>query len=456
MNDLLLEPASRQRVSLTRVALGVVVSLFVLSHLVDLAGGLAIAAAALAYARVRRWPKVLLRYYFRAHRLLLPTSAFVAGVGAQDALVFMGEPILALGASFVAAGALAVLILIFERKIMKDIFDLVPVEQHDQLDGFLSGHAPPGQRANFTQLDPVKVEKELMDRVIGQDATIRECVQVAFRRARLARPQKPIMTVLFVGSTGAGKTELAKALADVLFAGRLVRVDCNELSAEHSVQRLIGAPPGYVGAEQGGQLCRDIGRLGTGVLLLDEVEKSHSVVLKTLMSLLDEARLTEQSTGHVYDASGFLIVLTSNARQEEIGQIAVTTTEPVERCRKVKDELKSGGFLPEVLARLDAIFPFAPLSRRAMTTIVGRFLMGFASDVGVKIASVDVGLLIDLVTKAERLRDYGVREVVRAVESAVVDQLLDLKDRGVASVDIRIADGVVDIKPAMVAVTATG
>ena len=447
MNDRNLDLATPPQISLVRIAAGLVAAFFLLSHLGDLVGGLVTVAAALTYARMLGWPDVPLRYYFSTLKLALPGCAFVVGGGIQVTLISLDQPSLAIGAAAVAAAAAAMLILILEGKIMKNVFDLVPVDQQHQLDDFLSAKAPLGQRADFSQLDPVCVERFLRERVIGQDSTVHECVQTAFRRARLGRPNKPVMTVLFVGATGAGKTELAKGLAAELFAGRMIRVDFNELSAEHSVQRLIGAPPGYVGSQEGGQLCRDIGRLGTGLILLDEIEKAHPVVLKTIMGLLDEARLTEQSTGQVYDASGFVIVLTSNAQQAEIAKIATATSDPIERVRRVKDELKSSGFLPEILARLDAIFPFEPLSRRAFATIVGRFLMDLAHKAGVEVVSLDAELMIDLITKAEQLKDYGVREVVRAVESAVADQLLDLKDRGVTRVIILVENGRVVVHP---------
>ncbi|MBB5360615.1 hypothetical protein HDE76_003860 [Rhodanobacter sp. ANJX3] len=452
MNNPNLNVTMPQGLSRVRIAVGVVVAFLFLSHLEDLAGGLLTASVALVYARLRRWPEVKFRYYFSTLKLALPGCAFVAGASAQVALFSLDQPGLGIGAALAAAVAVAALILILEGKVMKNIFDLVPTDQQDQLDDFLGAKAPQGQRADFSHLDPVRVEGFLRDRVIGQNSVVHECVQTAFRRVRLARSNKPVMTALFVGATGAGKTELAKALAAELFAGRMIRVDCNELSAEHGVQRLIGAPPGYAGSEDGGQLCRAIGRFGTGLILLDEIEKAHPVVLKTVMGLLDEARLTEQSTGQVYDASGFMIVLTSNAKQAEIGKIAAATADSSERTRKVKDELKSSGFLPEVLARLDAIFPFEPLSRRALAAIVGRFLMGIAGEAGVEVVSVDAELLIDLVAKAEKLSDYGVREVVRAVESAVVDQLLDLKDRGVSHVAIRVENSRVVVHPATRAV----
>ncbi len=409
-------------------------------------GSLAVVAA-LAFARVKRWPKVRLRYYATKLKVVLPLAAAACGVGAQEMFDHFDHPFTALTWGVVALIGFVGSVAIFEGKLMKSVFDLVPQDQRVALDGFVAGKAPVSQQADFTDLDPDHVIELVRERVVGQDAAVTGSVTTAFRRARMPRPNKPIAVILYVGATGAGKTELAKALGDELFSGRVIRIDCNELSNEGSAQRLIGAPPGYIGAQNGGQVCREIGRLGTGVLLFDEIEKAHPTVLKTIMGLMDEARLTEQSTGQTFSATGFLIVLTSNARQAEIGAITAATSDETEQARKVKDELKSSGFLPEVLARIDAIYPFAPLSRRDLTEIVGRFLMRFAADAGVTLTEVDAPLLIDLVTKAEKMRDYGVREVVRAVESAVVDGLLAVKDRGCNRAAIRVIDGHVMVQP---------
>src|SRR6185312_12557486 len=249
------------------------------------------------------------------------------------------------------------------------VFKLVPtdqqeafVQQLDELDERTTGAE--GQAADLSRLDHATVIRNVESRVIGQDPIIEAVVTATFRRAQLARPDRPVGVMLFAGTTRAGKTELAKALASEMFDARLIRIDCNELSESHNVKRLIGAPPGYMGSNQGGQLCRELARMGTGVLLLDEIEKAHPAALKVLMTLLDEARVTEQSTGTTYSARGFLILLTSNAAAAEIAKIARVQTDPVMRETKTKDALRDAQFLPEVLGRVDGVFPFAPLSSR--------------------------------------------------------------------------------------------
>lgn len=414
-------------------------------------------AVALAIAR-RRWPRVRVGAYFVSKKLALPLLSASCGWGVAivaSALTSRApETLYTIVGGLMSAGSLTTVISVFEGKIMKSVFELVPVEQRasfeDQLDSIdTSAHGAEGQAADFSALDQATVTRAIEARVIGQDFTVAAAVATAFRRARLAlaRPHKPVAAFLFVGSTGSGKTELAKALAEEMFGGRMVRVDCNELSSESNVARLVGAPPGYVGSADGSAFCRDIARLGTGVILLDEVEKAHPAVLKVLMGLLDEARITEQSTSRTYNARGFLIILTSNSAQAEIGKIARDEAEPTNREVKVKDALRDSGFLPEVLARIDAVFPFAPLSARALALIIERFLLRFASDAGVELVSADAEVLLDLVTRAIKTKDYGVREVVRGVENAVVDGLLAVKDSGHKRAAIRVRDGHVSVEP---------
>jgi len=430
---------------------GIVVGLVLAAVAIALAVALwiPITAVALSLAvALKRWPSVRLGPYFASTKVAIPALAAAGGGGVALAVSALTshtpETFATIGGGLIAAVALSLLIAIFEGKLMKSIFDLVPTDQQTGLRDFLQGRDPAtagGQFADFSQLNSRSVRESIKNRVIGQDSIVDDVVTTAFRRARLRRPNKPLAVFLYVGATGAGKTELAKALSESLFDGRLIRIDCNELSQPHQVARLIGAPPGYVGADQGGQLCRDIGRVGTGVMLFDEIEKADPAVMKVIMNLLDEARLTEQSTGTTYNATGFLIVLTSNAAAAGISKVAELVTDPQDRATKVKDELKNAGFLPEVLARIDSIFPFGALSREAVAEIVGRFLMKSAGDTGIELVALDAALLVDLVTKQEKMADYGVREVVRLVENTVVDGLLSVKDSGFKQAAIRVHDG---------------
>ena len=400
------------------------------------------AAGAIYFARKHK-PALPLRHFLRSRGAWLTLIAGITGALAISALsAAYGHTILpAIVLAALALGGLYLTIEVIEEKIMKPIMSLVPAGQQDALSGFLSGSpaAASGGTADLSGLDPAAVTAEIKSRVIGQDAAVDASVSLIFRRARLRRPAKPVCTLLYVGATGAGKTELAKAIADAMFAGRLIRIDCAEYTVPHSTQRLIGSPPGYLGSEKGGWLCREIGKVRTGVLLFDEIEKAHPDVMTTIMGLLDEARITEQSTGTTYSATGFVVVLTSNAAASDIATIVQAADgDTPERAGRVKDALRGAGFKPEVLARVDVVMPFGDLSRGAAAEIVGLFLQRYAADVGLEIQSVDAGLLIDLITKREALAGYGVREVVRLVESAVVDGLLEARDAGYRAVAISI------------------
>lgn len=434
--------------------LALVLLVAVLYAAVQLAGGTLALIAAVALARFWRWPRVPWRSYFTTARIVLPIASLAAGVTAQFAFDSLTDPIAAIGYSVASATCLALCILIFEEKIMT-IFKLVPEAEQaalaQQLDDFdAQTKDADGQAADFSGLDPETVTRTIEQRVIGQDRIVSATVATAFRRSKLARPNKPVGVFLFVGATGAGKTELAKALAQELFGGRLLRVDCNELSEPHNAQRLIGPVKGYIGSETGSDFCREMGRLGTGVLLFDEIEKAHPTVLKTIMGLLDEARITEQATSRAYSARGFLILLTSNAASEAIAKIAACEPDQVLRETKIRDALKDAGadaFPPEIVGRIDTVFPFARLSSRDMARVIERFLLQFSRDVGIELVSADTALLYDLATQSKKTAAYGVREVVRSVENAVVDGLLAVKDAGYRRALIRVIDGQVSVQP---------
>ena len=415
------------------------VALAALPYLLMAAPG---AAASIWFARKHK-PALPIRHFLRSRGTGLTLIAGITSALAISALsaAYAHALLLAIPLAGLALAGTFLTLEVIEEHVMKPIMQLVPAGQQDALSGFLAGSpaAASGGTADLSGLDQSVIAQEIKGRVIGQDAVVDQSVSLIFRRARLRRPGKPVCTLLYVGATGAGKTELAKAIADGVFAGRLIRIDCAELSQSHSTQRLIGSPPGYLGSDQGGWLCREIGKIRTGVLLLDEIEKAHPDVMTTIMALLDEARITEQSTGTTYSATGFVVVLTSNAAASDIAAIVQAADgDTPERAGRVKDALRGAGFKPEVLARVDTVMPFGELSRAAAAEIVGLFLQRYAQDVGLEIRSVDAALLIDLIQKREKLAGYGVREVVRLVESAVVDGMLEARDAGYRAVAISI------------------
>lgn len=429
------------------LAFGIGLALIVLAFAVQGSPfGFAALAAGIAWTK---WPRrdVPLKSFFFGRPAILSALFFVVGEGTALAVqslaaiahgVTLGRVGLALGAAGAAFAAAVLIHRILEGKIMPNLFDLATDKQ--ALEAFLQGRPEPataegGQFVDFSEIDPAVAIAAMREQVIGQDDIVGDVVQTLFRRAQLRRKNKPLAVLMFAGATGSGKTELAKTVAEVLFEGNLIRLDCAEMTEASSTQRLIGAPPGYQGSEQGGFLVREIMRMGIGVILLDEIEKAHADVYKLLLALMDEGRITEQATNRTATATGFVVILTTNAEHARIAQIVRDVADVEQRRAQVRDALR-GTFAPEQLARIDEIYSFGELDRRAVGEIVTKFLLQFAADVGVKLQSVDTALLIDLIVKREKLAAYGVREIVRLVEKATLDGMLDARAAGYPAVSI--------------------
>ncbi|MFM1903434.1 MAG: hypothetical protein RLZZ440_1334 [Planctomycetota bacterium] len=215
------------------------------------------------------------------------------------------------------------------------------------------------------------LEERLHQRVVGQEEAV-EAVSDAVRRSRagLQDPNRPIGSFLFLGPTGVGKTELCKALAEVLFddENAMVRIDMSEFMEKHTVARLIGAPPGYVGYEEGGLLTEAVRRRPYSVVLLDEMEKAHRDVFNVLLQVLDDGRLTD-SLGHTVDFTNTIVVMTSNVGSQVIQEITKEGGSEQQMRDAVKDAL-SARFLPEFLNRIDETIIFHPLDERHIRRIV--------------------------------------------------------------------------------------
>jgi ATP-dependent Clp protease ATP-binding subunit ClpB len=208
------------------------------------------------------------------------------------------------------------------------------------------------------------LEERLQRRVVGQSEAV-EAVANAVRRNRsgLADPNRPIGSFIFCGPTGVGKTELCKALAEILFndENAMVRLDMSEFMERHTVSRLIGAPPGYVGYEEGGKLTEAVRRRPYSVVLLDEIEKAHQDVFNILLQVLDDGRLTDNH-GHTVDFTNTIIVMTSNIGSQLIQEITEQGGDEDEMRQAVGQALQAR-FLPEFLNRVDETIIFHPLQR---------------------------------------------------------------------------------------------
>ncbi len=217
----------------------------------------------------------------------------------------------------------------------------------------------------------MKMEERLAQRVIGQEEAVRAVSDAVRRnRAGLGDPNRPIGSFMFLGPTGVGKTELCKALAEFLFddENAMVRIDMSEFMEQHSVARLIGAPPGYVGYEEGGRLTEAVRRKPYSVILFDEIEKAHRDVFNVLLQVLDDGRLTD-GQGRTVDFKNAVIVMTSNIGSSEIQKMSTLEAPEWEVEARVKDLLKQQ-FRPEFLNRVDEIIIFHALTKEQTRKIV--------------------------------------------------------------------------------------
>ncbi|MEN8723245.1 MAG: ATP-dependent chaperone ClpB [Alphaproteobacteria bacterium] len=270
------------------------------------------------------------------------------------------------------------------------------------------------------------MEEHIKARVVGQDDAV-TAVSNAVRRARagLQDPSRPIGSFLFLGPTGVGKTELTKALAEFLFDDdkALIRIDMSEYMEKHAVSRLVGAPPGYVGYEEGGVLTEAVRRRPYQVVLFDEVEKAHPDVFNVLLQVLDDGRLTD-SQGHVVDFTNTLIVLTSNLGAQVM---AAGASEDVGDVNNAVMDIVRGHFKPEFLNRLDEILTFNRLNRDHMDAIVTIQLQGLVD----LLADRQITLALDDAARtwlADEGFDavYGARPLRRVIERQVKNALAEL------------------------------
>lgn len=276
------------------------------------------------------------------------------------------------------------------------------------------------------------LEEELHKRVVGQDEAI-SAIADAVRRSRagLNDPKRPIGSFIFLGTTGVGKTELAKALAEYLFddENMMTRIDMSEYQEKHSVSRLVGAPPGYVGYDEGGQLTEAVRRKPYSVVLFDEIEKAHPDVFNILLQVLDDGRLTDNK-GRMVNFKNTIIIMTSNMGSALIRENFANMTEgnKSEVVEKTKDqvlEMLKETIRPEFLNRIDEIIMFTPLNRHEIEEIVGLQIKSIqrmlyqASGIELRVTPVAISYLADEGYDPE----FGARPVKRAIHRLVLNQL---------------------------------
>ncbi|HEX2371282.1 MAG TPA: ATP-dependent chaperone ClpB [Solirubrobacterales bacterium] len=267
----------------------------------------------------------------------------------------------------------------------------------------------------------VHMEERLHERIVGQDEAV-AAVSNALRRSRagLSDPNRPIGSFLFLGPTGVGKTELARALAEFMFDSEqaMVRLDMSEYMEKHTVARLIGAPPGYVGYEEGGQLTEAVRRRPYAVVLLDEIEKAHADVFNVLLQIMDDGRLTD-GHGRTVDFTNTILIMTSN-----VGSQFIVAEADEERMREEIEEVLAATFKPEFLNRIDDVVIFRRLTREDISRIVELQVAQLTARVRER------GIEIELTDDAKTLLgnlgydpSYGARPLKRVIQKQLVDKL---------------------------------
>jgi len=294
----------------------------------------------------------------------------------------------------------------------------------------------------------VALEGRLHERVVGQNEAV-EAVSNAIRRSRsgLGDPDRPIGSFLFLGPTGVGKTELARTLAALLFDDEraVLRIDMSEYMERHSVSRLIGAPPGYVGYDEGGQLTEAIRRRPYSVVLLDEIEKAHADVFNVLLQVLDDGRLTD-GQGRTVDFRNAILIMTSN-----VGSEVIFAESDPERMRQRVEDVLRGTFRPEFLNRIDETVIFHRLGRAELAAVVDLQLERLRA----RLADRGLGLEVSEAAReliAEEGNDpaFGARPLKRAIqrliENPLAKLLLEQPPAGDAAVRVDAADGAIELR----------
>ena len=321
------------------------------------------------------------------------------------------------------------------EKSLKENRETVDDEQIAEVVSMMSG-VPVQRMAQAEGMKLLGMKDDLLSKVIGQDKAIATLVKAIQRsRVGLKDPNKPIGTFMFLGPTGVGKTHLAKELAKLMFgsADALIRIDMSEYMEKFTVSRLVGAPPGYVGYEEGEQLTEKVRRKPYSIVLLDEIEKAHPDVFNILLQVMDEGRLTD-SYGRTVDFKNTIVIMTSNIGTRQlkefgkgIGFAAQVRTDDKEYSRSVITKALNKSFAPEFINRLDEIITFDQLDLDALTRIIDIELKGLYS----RVKNIGYKLVIDedakkfVATKGYDVQ-FGARPLKRAIQNNLEDGISEL------------------------------
>lgn len=302
------------------------------------------------------------------------------------------------------------------------------------------------------QINVEEMAAALNERVKGQEHVTEDVSRMIKLQWAKEKRKRPIANLLFVGPTGTGKTELAKAMAEFLYKDEkaMIRFDCSELSDGSSKTRLVGSPLGYVGSAQGGQLTRPVINNPKRLILFDEIEKAYTEVLDLFLQMMGDGRMTEQGSGEVADFTQSIIILTSNLEGEAIGKLQEEMTDPHEMINAVKSQLvATGKFRPEIAGRIDKVYVFKKLQGIVIAEIVALKMVGLAKEYGLELTYVDPHLIFQVMKASKKMEKFGIREVERDIGNILGDHFIAAKEGGVKRVRLDIEeDGVLAISPA--------
>jgi len=293
------------------------------------------------------------------------------------------------------------------------------------------------------------MEQYLHKRIIGQDESVKavsECIRRA--RAGLKTPKRPIGSFIFLGPTGVGKTELARALAEFLFDDEeaMVRIDMSEYQERHTVSRLVGAPPGYVGYEEGGQLTEAVRRRPYRVILMDEIEKAHPDVYNVLLQILDDGRLTD-AAGRTVDFKNTVIIMTSNIGGQWATEGSIGFPDDEDKAKesfeKMKDQMLSDlryHFRPELLNRIDEIIVFHPLNHEQIEQIVDLMIDEVRQQLEERKIKIELTEQAKKLLASEGFNEvYGARPLRRTIQRLVENPI----SKGILEKEFREGDTIV-------------